>query len=115
MTLRSLLVAALVTVSFAALPAAPAEAAGPLAPQYLHAFTGADGQLPQTALTQGPDGRLWGTTIAGGPDGHGTVFATDPVTGATTTVHGFDGTDGSYPLGQLLVGPDGALWGTTRY
>ena len=43
------------------------------------------------------------------------MFATDPATGTTTTVHAFNGADGSDPLGQLLVAPDGALWGTTRY
>jgi uncharacterized repeat protein (TIGR03803 family) len=81
----------------------------------LHRFDGTDGTNSATALTLGPDGRLYGTTLAAGQFNRGTVFAIDPMTGAFTTLHHFANSEGSDPYGQLLLGSDGFLYGTTRY
>jgi uncharacterized repeat protein (TIGR03803 family) len=83
----------------------------------LHAFTGgADGSSPVGALIQATDGNLYGTTSYGGTgpcsDGCGTVFRIAP-DGRFTTVHHFQGTDGSGPEGALLQATDGNIYGTT--
>jgi uncharacterized repeat protein (TIGR03803 family) len=78
----------------------------------LHAFTGPDGQSPQTGLVLGPDGNFFGTTATGGATNNGTVFRIT-ASGTLTTLHSFTGNDGSFPLGALIVGPDGNFYGTT--
>jgi uncharacterized protein (TIGR03437 family) len=78
----------------------------------LYTFTGAsDGAYPKTALVEGPDGNLYGTTSAQGPNGNGTVFKITP-SGALTTLHSFNGMDGSAPA-ALILGKDGNFYGTT--
>jgi uncharacterized repeat protein (TIGR03803 family) len=77
----------------------------------------ADGYFYGTLL-HGSDGNFYGTTWAGGtgcsgdePAGCGTVFKITPG-GALTTLHSFDGTDGSRPT-DLIQGTDGNFYGTT--
>ena len=76
----------------------------------------ADGQEPQGALIQASDGNFYGTTFWGGNYacslGCGTVFKITP-TGILTTLHQFDGTDGSNPESALFQGADGNFYGTT--
>jgi uncharacterized repeat protein (TIGR03803 family) len=70
------------------------------------------------APIQGVDGNLYGTTSLGGTErthckyGCGIVFRLAP-SGALTTLHSFDGTDGANPWASLLLGTDGNLYGTT--
>ncbi len=75
-----------------------------------------DGALPAAGLVQATSGDIYGTTTAGGancvPGGCGTVFKTTPA-GALTTLHSFDGTDGSGPLGTLCQATNGNFYGTT--
>jgi uncharacterized repeat protein (TIGR03803 family) len=80
----------------------------------LHSFTGrADGQHPSGGLVEGMDRNLYGTTQNGGDNGaYGTVFKITP-TGALTTLHSFDGMDGSGPVGGLVEATDGNFYGTT--
>ncbi|HUY14902.1 MAG TPA: choice-of-anchor tandem repeat GloVer-containing protein [Terriglobia bacterium] len=70
-----------------------------------------DGWNPEAALVQATDGNFYGTTLDGGaPDG-GTVFK---LTGSTlTTLHSFDGTNGSRPFAGLVQATDGNFYGTT--
>ncbi len=83
-------------------------------------FTGTSGarlgSAPQGALIQGTDGDFYGTTSAGGANNLGTVFKMTPA-GALTTLVEFTGTGGtrpgSAPQGALVLGSDGALYGTT--
>jgi uncharacterized repeat protein (TIGR03803 family) len=84
----------------------------------LHSFDGSDGQWPQATLVWGADGNLYGTTAQGGPYGGGTVFKITP-DGTLTTLHSFcsEGSCvsiGSYPVGGVILGTDGILYGTTR-
>ncbi|MGC2551963.1 MAG: choice-of-anchor tandem repeat GloVer-containing protein [Candidatus Sulfotelmatobacter sp.] len=78
----------------------------------LHDFDCTDGASP-TGILQGADGNLYGTTASGGdgcvPAGCGTIFKITP-SGTLTTLHFFDGTDGSAPVG-LLQGSDGNFYG----
>jgi uncharacterized repeat protein (TIGR03803 family) len=65
-------------------------------------------------LAQGRDGNIYGTASFGpGSSGNGTVFKMTPE-GVMTTLHAFDGTDGSTPYGGLTLGSDGDLYGTTQ-
>ncbi len=93
---------------------------------YSFGKTLADGETPLGGVIFGPDGYLYGTTAGGGTgtctssdwDGCGTVFQLSPrALGGWTrkTLHNF-GTgksDGVNPLGGVVFGPDGGLYGTT--
>jgi uncharacterized repeat protein (TIGR03803 family) len=77
--------------------------------------TNADGALSVAALVDGGDGRLYGVASLGGTNGYGTVFAFDPATSAYTVLHHFNLSDGSQPTGELLLGQNGRLYGTTAF
>ena len=81
----------------------------------LHYFgTAGDGQQPLTGLVLGTNGALYGITPAGGSNGYGTVFRLNTAGGEYTNLHNFSSAagDGQDPAG-LIVGSDGALYGTT--
>ncbi len=80
----------------------------------LHVFTaGNDGAGPQSGLLLARDGYLYGTTSRNGPAGHGTVFVMTTA-GKLKTIYSFtDGSDGGQPLGGLIQGRGGLLYGTT--
>lgn len=73
-----------------------------------------DPRKPYTGLVEGPDGNLYGTTLEGGDGQRGTVYRISP-TGTFSVIHHFRGgrDDGSTPEGQLIVGADDKLYGTT--
>ena len=66
-----------------------------------------------SGLVQASNGNFYGTTSSGGAnaDDDGTVFEITPA-GELTTLHSFDGTDGSFPQG-LVQAADGNFYGTT--
>jgi uncharacterized repeat protein (TIGR03803 family) len=82
----------------------------------LHSFNGSDGDSPYAGLIQGRDRNLYGTSALGGNSacefGCGTVFMMSP-SGALTTLHSFNGSDGAYPYAGLIQGTDGNLYGVT--
>lgn len=93
----------------------------------LHEFGagGLDGVSPDVALVVGSDGALYGTTARGGLADAGVVFRME-TNGTFSLLHEFNGADGSlfnidyngqeeYRHSALVVGPDGALYGTTTY
>jgi uncharacterized repeat protein (TIGR03803 family) len=84
----------------------------------LHYFTGGpDGALPLAALTIGPSGVVYGTAAAGGTYRNGTVFELKQVNSRWlfSPLHEFTGgSDGSTPFGGVVIGPNGALYGTTQ-
>jgi uncharacterized repeat protein (TIGR03803 family) len=80
----------------------------------LHDFDFTDGWDPQNApLVQAADGNLYGTTGGGGTSSNGTVFRITPG-GEFTSLHSFNGSDGSGPYGGLVQATDGNLYGTTE-
>jgi uncharacterized repeat protein (TIGR03803 family) len=73
-----------------------------------------DGSTPRAALVQGTDGNFYGTTASGGSyNNYGTVFQITS-SGTLTTLHRFDGTDGSGPVAALIQATDGNFYGTTE-
>jgi uncharacterized repeat protein (TIGR03803 family) len=79
----------------------------------LHDFNGSDGYGPSAALVEGPDGALYGASRLGGTNGGwGTLFRLE-TNGSFTKLHDFNGSDGNRPAAALVVGPDGALYGST--
>lgn len=105
--------------------APPAAAGGSWTESILYTFTGQseDGPLPDAPLAIGKDGSLYGTTDYGGSSNFGTVFELVPPAAAggawtKTVIHRFSGspTDGAFPAtGNLLIGADGTLYGTTGF
>ena len=83
-------------------------------------FDNANGARPFAGLVQGSDGVLYGTTREGGSAyGTGTVFRVNPDGTGFATIVTFDnaysgGVWGTWPQGDLVLGPDGALYGTTQ-
>lgn len=88
----------------------------------LHTFTGGpDGGSPIAGLTEDSAGNLYGTA-AGGGSGNclfhacGTVYKVVHRGSGwlTTPIYSFAGPpDGGTPIGRVILGPDGALYGTT--
>ena len=88
----------------------------------LHSFAGypTDGDGPYAQVVQGSDGNFYGTATYGGANacygrgtnGCGTIFQITP-SGALTTLHSFDGTDGEFPEAGLIQATDGNFYGTT--
>jgi uncharacterized repeat protein (TIGR03803 family) len=76
-------------------------------------FNGTNGSNPFGSLIQGSDGALYGMTQGGGSSGVGTVFKINPDGSAHTVLHNFNSTNGAYPLGSLIEGVDGAMYGLT--
>ncbi|HEX7915955.1 choice-of-anchor tandem repeat GloVer-containing protein [Rudaea sp.] len=94
----------------------------------LHNFTGninsyTDGAYPQAGLIyDANDGKFYGTTNQGGQSGYGTIFALVPPANPQgewreATIYSFCSLpsceDGTYPQASLVLGADGALYGTT--
>lgn len=83
----------------------------------LHAFSGgSDGGQPFAGVVFDQAGKLYGTTQFGGAHAQGTVFRlTHTSTGWKETVlHSFaGGSDGSVPIGGVILDGAGNLYGTT--
>lgn len=81
-------------------------------------FSTASGlRKPQGALVQGPDAALYGTAHLGGTSGFGGVFRVNPDGTGYTVLREFSATDGDgrSPSAGLTFGPDGMLYGVTRF
>jgi uncharacterized repeat protein (TIGR03803 family) len=84
----------------------------------LHSFDGTDGAAPAAGLVLTANGNFYGTTVSGGAHGDGTIFKfvlnPEGTGGTLTSLHSFDGADGSNPHGGLVQGTDGNFYGTTQ-
>jgi uncharacterized repeat protein (TIGR03803 family) len=76
-----------------------------------------DGSTPATPLVLATDGNFYGTTYYGADascsGGCGTVFKITP-SGALTTLHRFNLSEGTHPDGALIQATDGNFYGTTN-
>jgi uncharacterized repeat protein (TIGR03803 family) len=80
----------------------------------LISFNNLNGANPFDQLLQGTDGNFYGTTELGGKTGDGTAFQITPQ-GVFTTLISFDYfSTGNFPVGALVQGTDGNLYGTTH-
>lgn len=79
----------------------------------LHSLKTSDGQNEQAGfLVQANDGNFYGEGYNGGADNYGVIFQLTP-SGGYKVLHNFTrGADGGYPSADLMVGPDGNLYGT---
>ena len=83
----------------------------------IHDFTLALGAKPLAGLVQTPDGYLYGATSSGAGGNYGMIFRIDTAGAAYTPMHAFLGPvggEGARPLGDLIDGGDGYLYGTTE-
>ena len=87
----------------------------------IYAFNGQGftGNGPWATVAKGGAGALYGTTLGVGVTSNGEVFKLKPPSnggGWTASVlHAFKGgTDGQFPHSTVLIGPDGALYGTAE-
>src|SRR5258708_819515 len=75
-----------------------------------------DGSTTYSSLIQGRDGNLYGTAN-GGTKQYGSLFKVTP-TGTLTTIYTFcpqgNCTNGSLPVGALVLSVDGNFYGTTE-
>src|SRR5579863_558042 len=80
----------------------------------LHSFAGGtDSGFPAGALVMDANGNLYGTTYGNGTDMPGTVFKVNKQ-GKETVLYTFKtGSDGSAPMGSLVMDAEGNLYGTT--
>jgi len=101
----------------------PTKKGDPWGFKVLYNFKGPDGGNPLATVVIGPGGVLYGTTYNGGAFGQGAVFSLTPPAafGASwteTVLYSFAGPfgstpDGANPEASLLIGKNGALYGTT--
>ena len=76
-------------------------------------FQGSDGSGPHADLAvSSGDGTLVGTTNSGGANDQGTVYRVT-LPGFVTTLHSFDGADGSTPNSGVAVASSGQIFGAT--
>ena len=73
--------------------------------------TGGPGYAPVGRLLQGKDNNFYGTASAGGAFGDGSVFKMTSAGVLTAVVSFDDATTGTSPVGGLLQGADGNLYG----
>lgn len=88
--------------------------------QDLHDFAGgADGDTATSDLMADRQGRLYGTTYYGGTFGDGTLFRVTLPTSKTgpakiEILHSFQPAEGVTPIGGVVIGTDGGLYGATN-
>ena len=102
------------TAPAAPFSASPQAAIGPTLYNFCSLQNCADGQQPAN-IYLATDGNFYGITWFGGLNNQGTIFQFTP-SGTLTTLHNFDGTDGSGPNGggTLMQDTNGTFYGTMQ-
>lgn len=77
-------------------------------------FSTIDGITPKGSLLQLANGKMYGMTVFGGINNNGVLFEYDPATNVYTKKVDFDNVvTGNYPLGNLVLAANNALYGLT--
>ena len=79
----------------------------------LKSFDGTNGRLPGGKIIKATNGNFYGVTSAGGSFGLGVVYNLNANGTGYFPIFNFDGVNGMNPVGGLLQGPDGYLYGAT--
>ncbi len=74
-------------------------------------FDNDKGANPSGNLLQMENGKMYGMTAGGGNENLGTIFSFDPVSLTVTKVDDLDNVNGAVPLGNLVQGNGGLLYG----
>lgn len=83
------------------------------AEKIVHAFAGADGKNPRSAVVRDAKGNLSGTTPLVGAYDLGAVYTISSA-GVETVLYSFKGkSKGNLPLGGLVMDANGTFYGTT--
>lgn len=83
----------------------------------LHNFNGGadDGAFPQSGVVEDSKDNLYGSTYYGGAAGSGAVWELSKA-GTFTLLHSIDGgSDGCCPVGGVVLGANGTIYGTSYY
>lgn len=73
---------------------------------------GTSGGWRNSGLVEGSDSNFYGILPRGGPSDAGSVYKVTPE-GVLSILSSFELTNGQLPVGELVEGPDGALYGCT--
>ena len=76
-------------------------------------FNGTDGSNPYGTLVETSIGQLYGLTYFGGTTNKGSLFGYNVAAGILTKYVNFNGANGSFPYGSLLVHSNDTLYGMT--
>ncbi len=76
-------------------------------------FNGSNGYSPTGGLLEASNGLLYGMTPLGGANDSGVIFSFDPANNIFTDLFDFSSINGTYPVGGLMQGSDGKLYGAT--
>ncbi len=80
----------------------------------LASLNGANGSYTAASLVMDSTGNLYGVSTGGGANTNGSVFELGNGANTITTLASFDGSNGSYPNGALVLDSEGNLYGTTE-
>ena len=101
----------------------PVFGSGPWTKTIIHSFPspfGRDGELANAQLLRGSDGVLYSETLNGGFFNLGAAYEMDPpakghADWTERVILPFNGIDGGYPTGGLVMGAGGVLFGNTLF
>jgi uncharacterized repeat protein (TIGR03803 family) len=97
----------------------PAAPSGSWTEKVLYSFNALpDAAFPSSPLTIDANGNLFGTALQGGANNLGAIYEISPPAASggawtETVIYSFNGTDGTLPIGRLVIDASGALYGTT--
>ena len=77
-------------------------------------FDSIHGRWPNGTLLQAKDSLLYGMTNGGGPLDDGVVFSFNIKTGQEKVLVNLTGTNGAWPIGDMVQAPNGLLYGMTN-